>query len=329
MITMRDVAKKAGVSVATVSRIMNGKGKAGTETIARVNQVIEELNYKPNAIAKSLSERKSNLIALLVPTLSNPFFPELVREIEMEANRQGYRIFLCNSDDDRDKVEYYLNSMIDHYVSGAIINSLHVGKKDLDSLEERGIRTITIDRANFEHPYSNIIVDHQFGGQIAVSHLMNKKNRKKIVFISGPKHEKSSQDRLAGFYSALEKLEEKTETKIVYSDFSVDDGYEAIKRLLKQSETFDSIFSSNDAMAIGAMRACYEYGLKIPEDVSIVGYDNIQMASFVQPPLSTVDQHKQDIGAKAVDELIRLLNDEQAKPKQYRLKPVLIPRRTS
>ena len=114
MVTIRHVAKEAGVSVATVSRIINGKGEASAETIARVRSIIEKLNYKPNALAKSLSERKSDLIALLVPTLSNPFFPELVREIENEANRNGYKIYLCNSDDERNKVEYYLNSMVDH-----------------------------------------------------------------------------------------------------------------------------------------------------------------------------------------------------------------------
>src|SRR5690606_24361013 len=172
MITIKDVAREAGVSAATVSRIINNKGGASAETIAHVNNVIKKLNFKPNKIAKSLSQGNSNLIALLVPTLSNPFFPELVKEIERVANENDFNVYLCNSDDDRAKVEYYLDSMVDHFVSGAIINSLHVDASDLAVLEERGIKTITIDRANFEHPYSAITVDHTLGAKLAVTHLI-------------------------------------------------------------------------------------------------------------------------------------------------------------
>ncbi|MFD2658597.1 LacI family DNA-binding transcriptional regulator [Gracilibacillus thailandensis] len=327
--TMRDVAKEAGVSVATVSRIINGKGEASPETIAKVKKVIERLNYKPNMLAKSLSERKSNLIALLIPTLNNPFFPELVREIETEANKNGYQIYLCNSDDQRSKVEYYLDSMVNHYVSGAIINSLHVDEKDLSLLEERGIRTITIDRANFEHSYSAITVDHKAGAQDAVTYLIQDNQCKNIVFISGPKGEKSAIDRLLGYKLSLKQLESPIQTKIVYGDFGMESGYQLIRKLLKDGETFDGIFSSNDAMAIGAIRACYEFGIQIPEQVKIVGYDNINMTSYLHPRLSTVDQCKTEVGALAIKELMNLFNNGNEKPNHYELKPKLIIRESS
>jgi len=327
--TMRDVAKEAGVSVATVSRIINGKGEASPETIAKVKKVIKKLNYKPNMLAKSLSERKSNLIALLIPTLNNPFFPELVREIETEANKNGYQIYLCNSDDQRSKVEYYLDSMVNHYVSGAIINSLHVDENDLSLLEERGIRTITIDRANFEHSYSAITVDHKAGAQDAVTHLIQDNQCKNIVFISGPKGEKSAIDRLLGYKLSLKQLESPIQTKIVYGDFGMESGYQLIRKLLKDGETFDGIFSSNDAMAIGAIRACYEFGIQIPEQVKIVGYDNINMTSYLHPRLSTVDQCKTEVGALAIKELMNLFNNGNEKPNHYELKPKLIIRESS
>jgi len=326
---MRDVAKEAGVSVATVSRIINGKGEASPETIAKVKKVIKKLNYKPNMLAKSLSERKSNLIALLIPTLNNPFFPELVREIETEANKNGYQIYLCNSDDQRSKVEYYLDSMVNHYVSGAIINSLHVDENDLSLLEERGIRTITIDRANFEHSYSAITVDHKAGAQDAVTHLIQDNQCKNIVFISGPKGEKSAIDRLLGYKLSLKQLESPIQTKIVYGDFGMESGYQLIRKLLKDGETFDGIFSSNDAMAIGAIRACYEFGIQIPEQVKIVGYDNINMTSYLHPRLSTVDQCKTEVGALAIKELMNLFNNGNEKPNHYELKPKLIIRESS
>ena len=329
MVTIRHVAKEAGVSVATVSRIINGKGEASAETIARVRSIIEKLNYKPNALAKSLSERKSDLIALLVPTLSNPFFPELVREIENEANRNGYKIYLCNSDDERNKVEYYLNSMVDHYVSGAIINSLHVTEKDLTFLEERGIRTITIDRAEFDHPFSAITVDHALGAQQAVTHLIQEKKCQRLVFISGPKNEKSAKDRLSGFNMSVKNFPSSVNTKIVYGNFDMDSGYHAIRDLLTNGEKFDGIFSSNDAMAIGAIHACRESGILMPEEVKIVGYDNIAISSYLYPRLSTVDQCKKDVGGLAVNVLLNMIKNEGVAPEKYHLKPNLIVRDSS
>ena len=329
MITIKDVAKEAGVSVATVSRVLNNKGGAKPETITHVENVIKKLNYKPNKIAKSLSEGSSNLIALLVPTLNNPFFPELVREIEKVANENGYNVYLCNSDDDRMKVEYYLESMIDHYVSGAIINSLHVDASDLAELEKRGIRTITIDRANFEHPYSAITVDHTLGAQLAVTHLIRDEKCNNIVFISGPKNEKSAIDRLTGFTLALNEARHPVKTHICSGDFGTASGYENTKALIEKGRSFDSIFCANDAMAIGAMRACHEFGIKVPSEVKIVGYDNISLASYMYPTLSSVDQCKEDIGRLAVNELIQLIKNPKNKQKQYELEPKLVIRNSS
>jgi LacI family transcriptional regulator len=329
MTTIKDVAKAAGVSSATVSRIINNKGEASPETIARVKRIIKELNYKPNAIAKSLSKRHSDLIALLIPTLNNPFFPELVREIESAANENGYNIYLCNSDDKRSKVKYYLDSMVDHYVSGAIINSLHVDKEDLQMLEERGIKTITIDRANFEHPYSAVTVNHQLGAEQAVTHLIEEGGCRKIVFISGPKIEKSAKDRLRGFNRSVESSYHPIETVTVFGDFEMESGYEQIRVLLQKGVHFDGIFSSNDAMAIGAIRACHEAGVRIPQDVKIIGYDNVSFSSYTAPPLSTIDQQKKEIGKLAVNELVRLIQDQNESPEHHQLEPKLIKRNST
>lgn len=329
MITIKDVAKEAGVSAATVSRIINNKGGASAETIAHVNEVIKRLNFKPNKIAQSLSQGNSNLIALLVPTLSNPFFPELVKEIERVANENGYNVYLCNSDDDRSKVEYYLESMVDHFVSGAIINSLHVDASDLALLEEHGIKTITIDRANFEHPYSSITVDHTLGAQLAVTHLIRDEQCSNIVFISGPKNEKSAIDRLTGFTLALNEAEHPVKTTICYGDFGSDSGYNNVNKLIKDGKTFDSIFCANDAMAVGAIRACHEFGILIPQEVKIVGYDNVSLAPFMYPSLSSVEQQKADIGELAIKELMNLMKDKNYQPKQYRLEPNLVIRNSS
>ncbi|AWB46539.1 LacI family transcriptional regulator [Paenibacillus sp. CAA11] len=329
MVTIRDVAREAGVSVATVSRIINKKGEASPETIDRVNNVIKKLNYKPNSIAKSLSKRNSDLIALLVPTISNPFFPELVKEIEAAANEKGYNLYLCNSDDERAKVKYYLDSMVDHYVCGAIINSLHVNAEDLAMLEERGIKTITIDRANFEHPFSAVTVDHKQGAKLAVQHLIEDQGCANILFISGPKDEQSAKDRLSGFEQAVSESSHRIQTDTVYGDFGMESGYQAVKSKLEAGGRFDSIFSSNDAMAIGAIRACSEFGRNVPQDVKVVGYDNIGFSSYMLPSLSTIDQRKDEIGRIAVDELLRLIQNKDLEPQKYNLEPRLLIRNSS
>ncbi|BBN99879.1 MULTISPECIES: LacI family DNA-binding transcriptional regulator [Sporolactobacillus] len=328
MATIRDVAKAAGVSVATVSRIINNKGEASPETIARVQQVIQKLHYRPNSIAKSLSKRRSNLIALLIPTLNNPFFPELVREIEAAANQKGFHIFLCNTDDDRHKVKYYLDSILSHYACAAIINSLYVESEDLDRLESQGILTLTIDRAQFSHPYSAISVDHQSGAKKAVSHLLDQGCRK-IIHLSGPKGQMSSIDRLSGYQEALNAFNPDLPQKVVYAHFDLFSGYQSIQSLIQSGFLFDGIFCSDDALALGAMRACLEAGFKIPDQVKIVGYDNILFSRYVTPSLSTISQHMKEMGNLAITEIISLMQQPNAKPKKIRLQPDLVIRESS
>jgi len=329
MVTIRDVAKAAGVSTATVSRILNNKGEASPETIERVRKIAEEMNYKPNTLAKSLSKGNTNLIALLIPSLENPFFPELVKAIEEAANAHGYHVYLCNSDDERSKVKYYLDSVLSSYVTGAIINSLYVKTKDLDFLESRGVRTITIDRSQSDHPYSSITVDHKKGARLAVRHLIKEGGCRKIVHLSGPKDEKSANDRLTGYLEVLKEDGHGQVPQVVYGNFSMESGYEAVKGLIKSGASFDGIFSSNDAMALGAIRACTEAGLKVPSDIKIVGYDNIQFSRFSTPQLSTVDQQKHKAGRLAIEELIRLIRNENEKPRKYEVKPELVVRESS
>ncbi|WP_018665384.1 LacI family DNA-binding transcriptional regulator [Heyndrickxia acidiproducens] len=329
MVTIRDVAKAAGVSTATVSRIINNKGEAGPETIERVQKIIKELNYKPNTLAKSLSKRNSDLIALLIPSLENPFFPELVHAIEETANEYGYHVYLCNSDDKRSKVKYYLDSILSHYASGAIINSLYVESEDLEKLENSGIYTVTIDRSQFDHPFSAVTVNHKAGAKLAVEHLIKDGGCRHIVHISGPRGEKSSEDRLSGYLETLATFNSGLSSKVVYGNFDMESGYKAVQKLIQSGTGFDGIFSSNDAMALGAMRACAEAGLDVPSKVKVVGYDNIYFSRYATPRLSTVDQRKKDIGRIAVEELLRLIQDKNEKPKKYEIKPELLIRESS
>lgn len=326
MATIKDVAKLAGVSTATVSRIINGKGEASEETIMRVNKVIKELNYKPSSIAKTLSKKQSNMIALLIPTLSNPFFGELVDCIETAAQNKGYNILLCDSQDNRDKVNYYIDTMIDHYVVGSIFNSLQVTKEDLKRLEDRGIHTITIDRSQFEHPYTNIKVNNLYGGYIATKHLIDQ-GCKDIIFFSGPEDENSSIERYNGYLLALKEKHIVIGDKLV-GNFSMESGYLEMQNYIKYGKKFDAVFCANDAMALGVMAALKDASIKVCHDVKIVGYDNTNYSKYSNPRLTTVSQCKEKIGEIVIDELNRI-NKGGKKMNQIVIEPELIIRESS
>lgn len=327
MATIKDVAKLAGVSTATVSRVINGKGEAAPETIEKIQKIVEELNYKPSSVAKSLSKRESNLIALLIPNLDNPFFSELVRTIEIAANKKGYQIYLCNSEDNREKVEYYLEAMADNYVMGAIINSLHVKEDDLERLEANGISTITIDRAQFSHAYSALAVDHIHGGYLATKHLIEVGGAKKIVFLSGPQDESSSQDRYQGYLRAVGEMDAEHIVKL-YGAFDIQSGYETSYAYLANHPNIDGIVCSNDAMAYGVIRACADLGINIPQDIKVIGYDNTVNGKYSVPRLSTVSQFQPKLGDLIINELERV-EKKNCKPKKYEVEPELVVRETT
>lgn len=328
MATIKDVAQLANVSTATVSRIINGKGEASPETIKKVMDIVEQLNYRPNSIAKNLSAKSSNLIALLVPNLNNPFFSEQVKAIETAANNEGFNIYLCNSDDDREKVEYYLNAMCDNFVAGAIINSLQVTQDDLEMLEKQGISTITIDRTPLNHSYSSISVDHEHGGFIATTEILTSLNNKEpqLLFLSGPVGEQSSIDRYNGFKRALQK-HSISNYHLLHGNYDFESGYERVKEFLS-TQTVDAIVSSNDAMALGAIRACQDAHLDVPNDIKVIGYDNVNLGNYSNPRISTIDQRKRQTAKLAINKLINLKKGK-SKPKNYHLQPDIIVRESS
>lgn len=322
MATIKDVAKAAGVSTATVSRIINGKGEASPETIQRVNKVIEELDYRPNSVAKSLSKKQSNLIALLIPNLRNPYFSQLVEAIESAANQRGYQLYLCNTDDDREKVAYYLEKVKDNYVAGAIINSLFVTEPDLAALERQGIKTITIDRTNVTHPYASVTVDHVYGGYLAAKHLILDCGCERLLFVGGSEDHVSSNDRKEGLQQAMEEFGGEV-SGLLNGDFRVQGGYDAITEYLqKNPRTFDGVFCANDAMAIGVLRGLQDQGIEVPKDVQVIGYDSLAIGEFLNPRLSSVDQHTKKAASLIINE-IENGSKEQVIGK-YSLRPELV-----
>ncbi|MDI3089994.1 LacI family DNA-binding transcriptional regulator [Priestia megaterium] len=328
MATIRDVAAKAGVSAATVSRIINNKGQATPETIARVHAIIKELGYKPNVVARSLTSRKSNTIALLVPTISNPFFPELARGVEDVANSYGLNIFLCNTDDEREKVNNYLVSLRERYVDGVIINSLNLTNEDLEELHSNGIPTITLDRTFANHEFSSISVKHRIGAQLATKHLIDI-GCKRIGLIRGPEDDFTAVQRMWGYRDYVKEFDWFDQSWIALGDFSVKSGYLCMKELFQRHPDIDGVFASNDLMAIGLLKAAHEWGRKVPDELAIIGFDGIDMSQYTNPPISTIKQPSYEMGKMAMEELLRLIKKPESDINKIELDVELILRESS
>lgn len=326
MPTIKDIAKMANVSTATVSRIINGKGEASPETINRVMSIIKELNYKPNRLAQSLSMKKSDLIAVILPNLKNPFFGELVTAIEKSATNRGLRILLCNTDDSRSKVEYFLNTIADNYAFGTVICTLQVTSDDLVDLESKGIHTVTIDRAFFNHDYSSVNIDQYHGAYIATEHLI-KKNAEKILFLSGPEDDPLSIERKKGYLNCLNNYK-LSFNHTVFGDFTTENGYHVISNLIQEGCDFDAIYSSNDLMAIGAIRACRDHGICVPDRIKVIGNDNLSIDDYLEPRLTSLSQENEIVSDMVIEELIAL-RELKSSPKKQTIKPKIIIRETS
>lgn len=326
MTTIKDIAKMAGVSTATVSRIINGKGEAKQETIDLVMKIVKDLEYHPNKMARSLRQGKSNLISVMIPNLDNPFFGELVGAIEREAAKYGLRISICNTDDSREKVEYFLTNMIDNYAFGAIICTLKVTEDDLASLEEQGIHTVTVDRSHFEHSFSSINIDQLNGAFIATRHLIER-GAKKNVLICGPEIERMSGERVKGYQLALQS-DELSFSRVAYGDYTLGSGYQIMDTLINEGVQFDGIHASNDLMALGALRRCLDHGLAVPNDVRIVGNDDLTVDKYYNPRLTSLSQMNDRVSHSVINELINL-NEKEHTPQKVVMSPELIVRETT
>jgi LacI family transcriptional regulator len=297
MATIKDVAKMANVSTATVSRIINNKPGANIETEKRVRDAINLLNYEPNNIARSLSNKTSNLIALIIPNLNNPYFSDLVNIIEKETNKHGYKLYLCNSNDNEDNIAYFLKHIIDNYIQTVIINSLAITEKDIKYLEKHDINVITIDRTNVDNQPNTISVDHFRGSYIATEHLIKNCECENILFMSGEITEKSSASRFKGYQSAMQEYLLSHQVQLLEGNFTYKSGFDLAYNTLNQKKNdVHGIVCANDAMAIGAISACHKLGIEIPNQIQIIGYDNCVLSQYSTPSLTTINQLDSKIG---------------------------------
>ncbi len=299
--TIKEIAAYAKVSIATVSRVINESGYVSPDKEQRVKDALKELNYTPNFAAKKLRSGKSNTIGLISPDNSNPFFAQLGRYIEDLCYEKDYNIILCDSDYSIEKENEYINILTQHQVDGIILVSS--GNSENKSLVDSGIPFVTIDQDIKDNNGHCISINYEQGAYLAVSHLASF-GHSRIACITGSLSSTIPKQRLTGYSQALyEAGIEIDESLIVKSDFRMEGGYNAMKDLLARKNPPTAVFAINDNMAIGAMHAIHEAGLRIPEDISVAGYDDIVFSAVMNPPLTTVSHPVSNL-AKTILELL-------------------------
>jgi LacI family transcriptional regulator len=325
--TIKDVAREAGVSVTTVSHVVNATRAVAPATHARVSAVIRRLDYRPSGIAKALKANRTHTLGMLVTTSANPFFAEVIRGVEAGCFSRGYTLILGNTGDVTERLAAYWRTLAARRIDGLIVMTTNAAPDFFDRLaEERRLPVIAIDTGD-DRADSVINDDSELGGRLAGRHLVMRGFRH-IACVTGPAHHPRSVQRLAGFEAALDEAGLKRDPQLtVESDLTIAGGYRALHQLMARGEGRpDAIFCFNDMLAMGALCAAQERGISIPRDLSIMGYDDSELAAYAAPPLTTIHQPAAELGETAARVMIELLDERRPMPRLVALPPVLVER---
>ena len=325
MATIKDVARHAEVSVTTVSHVVNGTRRVSPEGRERVEAAIRALGYVPNAIARSLKSNNTRTLGMLIPNSSNPYFAEIVHAVEDRCFGAGYNLILCNTNDEAHRQGTYLQVLAERRIDGLIVVSTGHDATLPNQLAGLGIPTVLVDREIeiAEQPCDLVETAHMQGGLLATQHLLQL-GHQRIACIGGPTGLAPSEQRIAGWRSALVAAGlGQGDGLLWHGHFTSQGGYEAMHALLRAATPPTAVFVCNDLMAMGALCAAHERGLRLPEALSMVGFDDIELTAFTSPPLTTVAQPKQRIGALAVDMLLERIDGKRQDARKVMLQPEL------
>ncbi|TMW72338.1 LacI family DNA-binding transcriptional regulator [Alteribacter natronophilus] len=310
-ITMKDVARMAEVSMSTVSRVLNNPESVHAEKRQRVLKVIEAENYHPNALARGLVYKRTQSLGVLLPDISNGYVAEVIRGMEDTANSHGHSLILCNTDMNRERMLKYLRVLKEKQVDGIIFMSEPVTGELNDLFTELQLPVVLASTQSLEYNLPSVKVDDEQAAYDAAVYLIEKGHRK-IGMISGPTFDViSGATRYYGFQRAVnEKLGSRADGMVEFGHYRFEDGYIAMKRLYGRKPDITAVFAASDEMAVGAITYLREKGMRVPGDVSVMGYDNTKFASMYTPKLTTVAQPMYEIGSTAVEKMIDRLDGE-------------------
>jgi LacI family transcriptional regulator len=329
-VTLHDVADLAGVSHQTVSRVINNSDNVRPETRERVEAAILELHYRPNAIARSMVRGITHTLGCISPNLTDPVFTRIIESAQIEARRQGFFILIGNAKTD-DEFQPLLDELLNRRVDGLIVLNARDDDryKSLEPLARNGSPIVYVKNSPGDVPVSSVRCDDIQGGYLATKHLLDQ-DHKKIATIIGPENEQCTGERLEGCRIALDEAGlTLPDDLIAHGDWSSQSGSAAMKKLLDYSGAFSAIFAQNDRMAAGAIRTLRESGYRVPDDYSIIGYDNGPLAFLIDPPLTTIAQPLEEFGEQAARILIETIQGKFHQPVDFCATPELIKRQST
>ncbi|MCR8634798.1 LacI family DNA-binding transcriptional regulator [Paenibacillus radicis (ex Xue et al. 2023)] len=326
--TLKEVAKLAGVSTATVSNALNRTKYVSEEVMDKIHSAIQELNYQPNIVAKSLRVQESRIIGLLISDIANPFLTIVVRGIEEELAKSNYNILLCNTDSSVEKERKYLEVLIGKRVDGLIISSAGNTGDYFRSLDKTGVPMVFLNRCP-EFMNSDVIMTNNIQGAYCATEHLIRHGYTKIAIIAGPSSISTGKDRLIGYKRALEDYGVNESDQLVKEGFfNTQSGYDKMKELMEQDIKPDAVFISNNSMTLGAYKYLKEAGLRVPDQVAVLGYDDPDWAEIVDPPITTIRQPAYQLGVQAASLMLARIKDSQVKREIMYMDPALIIRRS-
>jgi LacI family transcriptional regulator len=303
MSSIKDVARAAGVSTATVSHVINNTRFVSGEMRARVLEAVELCGYYPNAHARSLASGRSQILGLVVSDISNPFFPELIKSIEAAAFERGYDVILSNTNYEPERTSRYVRRLIERKVVGVALMTSELDAALINELARREVSVVFLDLGRPGVHMSNLCVNYEAGIEEAIGHLVGL-GHSRIVFVGGPAHLRSAAHRHAAFRKSMRRRLPKVPVRFYEGDFKLEGGRRAAREIINARERPTAIVAANDMMALGVMFELRAAGLHIPRDVSVVGFDDIAFAALSDPPLTTVCLPRAELGRRAVEALM-------------------------
>ncbi len=324
-----EVARRAKVSTATVSRTINGSDSVTPKTAEKVLRVIRAMGYHPDTNARALASGKSRLLGLIISDIANPFFPELVKSFEEMGLQHGLEVLVANTSYDPERMVHCVRRLMERKVDGVAVMTSEMDEKLISQLAKRQIPTVFLDTGKVRHLVSNIKVDYGMGIREAVDHLFQLGHRR-IGFISGPSYLRSASTRRSAFLKWFKHYDLLMDERLVESgNHKMDGGDAAMRRLLSLSPRPTAVVASNDLTAFGALRAISGAGLRVPEDISVIGFDDIELCQVTRPLLTTIRLSRRELGEKAFEALHTIIRGTSKKGHEYRVDTRLVVRNST
>lgn len=326
-VTIAQVAARAGVSETTVSHVLSGNRPVADATQQRVRNAVRQLGYRPNGVARSLRNKRSMTVALIIPDLTNPFYTVLARGLADELDAASYRVIVCNTDAQRDREQDFIDDMLDRGVDAIAMTSYHLATSEVQRVIDLGVPIACVGES-IDHPnVDQVVADGEQGGYEATRHLLSRGSTR-IAMITGA--EESNNARISGYRKALSEAGKRFSRRLVlHGDWTRSGGYQAMRKLLTVNPGLDGVFCANDLMAIGAMDALREQGLSIPDDVALVGFDDIEAAALVTPALTTIINPAYEAGRTTATLLLDRIAGEHSQRRRVTVLPCTLRLRES